>query len=47
MKPEEFTKCVLEIIKSNPDGIVEFIKNEDWDELQDEIFYLTCSAIEG
>lgn len=46
MEPEEFAKSVLEIIKSNPDGIVEFIKNEDWDGLQDEIYYITCSAIE-
>lgn len=47
MKPDEFAKCVLEIIKAEPDEIVEFIKNEDWDGLQDEIYYLACSAIEG
>lgn len=37
MKPEEFAKCVLEIIKTGPNEIVDFIKHEDWNGLQDEI----------
>ena len=47
MKPEELAKCVLEIIKAEPGEIVKFIENENWGGLEDEIYYLACSATEG
>lgn len=47
MKAEEFAKGVLEIIQAEPDEIVRLIQNEKWEELEDEIYYLCCSAMEG
>ena len=47
MNAEEFAKSVIEIIKAEPSEIMQFIEKEDWDGLQDEIYYLARSAMEG
>lgn len=47
MKAEEFATYVLEIIKAEPNEIVELIQKEDWKGLKDDIYYLACSAMEG
>lgn len=47
MKADEFTELVLEIIKSEPEEIIKYIKNKDWDGLQNDIYYSVCSAMEG
>jgi hypothetical protein len=38
MKASEFAKAVTEMIQSEKDIIHEFIENEDWEGLEDEIF---------
>lgn len=38
MKADEFAKAATEIIRSEKEIIREYIENEDWDGLEDEIF---------
>lgn len=38
MKSSEFAKAVTEMIRSEKDTFKEFIENEDWQGLEDEIF---------
>ena len=40
MKASEFAKVVTEMIESEKKTFQEFIENEDWDSLEDEIFYM-------
>lgn len=47
MNAEEIAKLVVEIIKAEPSEIVWFIQNEYWNGLEDEVFYLVESAMEG
>lgn len=41
MKANEFAKVAAEIIRSEKEIIKEYIENEDWDGLEDEI----CEAV--
>ena len=38
MKADEFVKAATEKIRSEKEVIKEYIENEDWDGLEDEIF---------
>ena len=38
MKSSEFAKAVTEMIQSEKETFQEFIQNEDWEGLEDEIF---------
>lgn len=38
MKASEFAKIATQFIENETETVLEFIKNEDWEGLQDEIF---------
>lgn len=46
MNAQEFAEAVVEIIQSEPEEIVNFIDNEDWDGLRDEVYYTLCAMME-
>lgn len=47
MNANDFADFVVEIIKSEPEEFIQFIQNEDWEGLQNELYYHACNAAEG
>lgn len=47
MNANEFADFVVEIIQGEPEEFLQFIQNEDWEGLQNELYYAFCNASEG
>lgn len=44
MKPTEFAKIVTEMLQSEKETFKEFIENEDWEGLEDEVLEYALAA---
>ena len=44
---EEFATAVAELFKENKRNVEEYINQEDWEGLRDEIYYILESIAEG
>lgn len=46
MGANDFAKMFVDIIKSNPDQVQDYISRQDWEGLQNEIYYQMSNTME-